>query len=421
MWTKARYRLRAALVDLWPLLGSWKLSVVLMVSAALYYGFLAIWATSSPSHVVQNIAGLLPFWLVYGLLLVNTLVCLWRRWPALTREVAAGPVFASEPPAVVEDLPAGAARAEVAARLLARGFRPFSEGGVAVQRRWSALGTLLFHGAFFLLALGFLLTLLARQESKIWVAVGEEFAGDEGQYLHRSAPRTLTLGVPDLRFRVEEIRPEFWRDQLLFTTLRARLASLPAGTPMETRINRPLWFGWGTFLRLSGFGYAPRYELSAANGRVVSSMFVKLNVFPPGQRDSFTPERFPYRVYLEVYPDAAVKDGAVENRSLNLAAPVFDVRVWRGKLSMGRALLKPGEAFEFEGLKLSFPETRYWGEFTVVQDVGAPFLLAGFLIGLAGLLLRFRGLREEARWEPGPDGSGGTLKFWTGRRKGGEA
>jgi hypothetical protein len=59
-----------------------------MVLAVLYYGFLAIWATSSPPHVVQNIAGLLPFWLVYALLLVNTGVCLWRRIPTLKRQLS---------------------------------------------------------------------------------------------------------------------------------------------------------------------------------------------------------------------------------------------------------------------------------------------------------------------------------------------
>ena len=151
MWNRAFFAIRSILADLGPRLGSWRLSIVLMVLAALYYGFLAIWAGSSPPHVVQNIAGLIPFWWVYGLLLVNTAVCLWRRLPQLRRELASG--------------------------------------------HWAALGTFLFHGAFFLVALGFLLTIAGRQEAKVWVAVGEEFTGEPSQVLSRTAPKPMASGV----------------------------------------------------------------------------------------------------------------------------------------------------------------------------------------------------------------------------------
>ena len=393
------------------MLASWKLSVVLMVTGALYYAFLAIWARSSPPPVVQNIAGLLPYWAVYALLLLNTGFCLWKRLAILRRELRDEPLVLATPPAweVAVSPPPGK---EAVARLLRRlGYkvREQQEGRLwGLRGRWSALGTFLFHGAFYLLALGLLTTMLFREEHKLITAVGEEFTGAPGQVVGREGSPLLTSGPPRLAFTVEEIAPEFWRDQLLFTSLAASLR-LPGGERVTTHINRPLWFGWGTFLRLSGFGYAPRYELLDRRGQVLESTFLKLNVFPPGQRDSFRAEKFPHRAYLELYPDLAFEEGLPFSKTMNLVHPGFHVRVVRGKVDLGQRVLKAGEDFEFEGLKLRFPEVRYWGEFRLVRDPGAPLLFLGFLVGLFGLGLKLRGKRAEVEWLPG-----GVLRGWGG-------
>lgn len=411
------FALRTRLGEVPRWLGSWRLSIVLMVLAALYYAFLAIWATSSPPQVVANIAALAPFWLVYALLLVNTGVCLWRRLPALVRQLSPRLTQGQRPPDWRAVTGAELDRQEVAARLRRGGYRlhPTPGGELhGVRRRWSALGTYLFHGAFFLLALGFLLSLAMRHEAQVWAAVGEELTGRPEQLLSQTPPRLLSFGVPAVSFRVEEVRPEFWRDQLLFTTLEARLA-LPGGGAATTRINRPVWWSWATFLRLSGFGYAPRYELLDASGRVLDSAFVKMNVFPPGQRDFFKIPGYPHRFYVEVLPDFAVADGDPVTRSLNLANPAVLLRAYRGHLDLGGAVLAAGEAFPFEGLAVRFPEIRYWGEFSIVRDPGAPLLFLSYLLGLGGLALKLRGRRSEVAWEKEREGAAGALRGWAGR------
>jgi hypothetical protein len=385
-----------------------------MVLAALYYAFLAIWATSSPQHVVQNIAGLLPFWLVYALLLINTGFCLWRRIPTLKRQLSRRLTLTDREPDWELQVTGEIEPAEAAALLRRLGYRPAegqedNPGGI--RRRWAALGTYLFHGAFFLVAVGFLLTIAMRQETTVWVAVGEEYTGDPGQLLSQSPPKPLAAGVPLTAFRVENIRPEFWRDQLLFTTLEAGL-ELTSGRRATTRINRPLWLGWATFLRLSGFGYTPRYEIRDANGRLLDSSFVKLNLFPPGQRDYFSPPDYPHRIYLEVVPDYAEEEGRPVSESLNLVDPAVVVEVFRGRLALGGAVLPLGEGYTFEGLTLAIPEIRYWGEFSVVWDPGAGILFLGFVLGLLGLLLKIRGSRSEAVWVADPAGRGGVLRGW---------
>jgi hypothetical protein len=360
------FHLRRLSLDAGRWLGSWRLSIVLMVLAALYHGFLAAWAASSPPHVVANIASLLPFWLLYGLLLANTAVCLLGpRLGRLRRQLSAAPGGTD------------------------------GTGPRTWARRWAPLGTYLFHGAFFLLAVGFLLTLGGRQEARLWAAEGETFTGEPGQVLSQSPPRLLAAGVPPVRFHLEKVTPELWRDQLLFTTLEAEL-TLASGRRAVTRINRPLWLGWGTFLRLSGFGYAPRYRLADRDGRPLDSAFVKLNVFPPGQRDYFQIPGYPHRVYVEVLPDFAVEGGEAVTRSLNLANPAVRVQIYRGRLELGEAVLRQGDALGFEGLALSFPEIRIWGELTLVHDPGVPVIFAAYLVGLAGLLLKLGGRRKPA-------------------------
>jgi len=397
-------------------LGSWRLSVVLMVVLALDYLFLAIWSTSSPADIVQDIALLSPFWLVYILLLVNTGTCLWRRLPNLGRDLAAAPRWSTLTPDWEIQVPAATAESHGRRLLRHLGYRiaVSGQGRVAgVRWRWAALGTYLFHGAFFLLALGFLLTLLGRQEARLRVAEGEEFTGAPEQISSLSAPGVLASGIPEVSFKVENVYPEFWEDILLFTELRSDL-TFPDGQQRRTRINQPIWLGGVTYLRLAGFGYTPRYELVDMKGRVLDTAFVKLNVFPPGQRDYFQPNRYPHRVYVEVLPDAAEEDGQALTRSLNLVNPACLVRVYRGRFDLGGDLLTRGERFSFEGMQLGFPEIRYWGEFSVVRDPGAPVVFAGFIIGLAGLILKIPGGRREAEWLATGDRELPRLRGWGG-------
>lgn len=319
-------RIRAALTEPRALFGSWKLSVVLMIAACVFHVLLLVYSWTVPSHVVASIAGLAVFRLCWLLLLANTVVCIWNRFRGL---------------------------------------------------RWSSI---LFHGSFVIVLLGVLASAASRQESKLRVAAGESFSGAAEQFLARGG------GAMPEPFTVVSVTPEFWRDQLLFTKLEAVLDF--EGEMHTTRINRPLWIEPFSFLRLSGFGLAPRYEIVDSQGRVVETAFAKLNVFPPGQRDFLMPERYPYRVYLEIYPDAEVTAEGVVNRTNALVAPVLVANVYRGHLAVASAPLRAGESLELEGVSIRFPEIGMWGELTYVRDAGVPVIFLGCLVGLLGLVMR---------------------------------
>lgn len=318
MWTSALFRIRAALTEPRALLGSWQLSVVLMVAACVFYLLLLIYSWTVPSHVVRSIAGLALYWIAWSLLLINTFVCLLNRKKSI-----------------------------------------------------------LFHSSFFIVFLGVLLSMGSREESTLRVAAGERFTAADEQFVSRGGHETPPP------FVVNSVTPEFWRDQLLFTKLEAVLDF--DGESRTTRINRPLWFAPASFLRLSGFGFAPRYEIVDARGRVVESAFAKLNVFPPGQRDFLIPENYPYRIYLEIYPDAEVTRDGIVNRTNNLARPLLVANVYRGHLAVASAPLRIGEPLELEGVTLRFAEIRTWGELSYVRDLGIPVIFTGCLVALIGL------------------------------------
>jgi hypothetical protein len=414
MLAEILYRIRRSLPDLGRLLGSWRLSVLLMVVAALYQGLLGVFSFLSAPAIVQRISQLIPFWLVWALLLVNTGVCLWRRFPALIRDLRREPATARTPAAKIFPVPDDWTTEQAEEKLRSFGFRRVRrlEGGVwGLRHRWAPLGTYVFHGALFLLALAVALTMAARQEFRIWVAEGETFTGAPAQILSRSHSPLRGSTTPAVGFIVDSITPEFWQDMLLFTKLESDLG-LPNGGRVTTRINRPLWVGFSSFLRLSGFGYAVRYAISDREGNVLDSLFVKMDVFPPGKSDYFSPERFPHRIEIEVIPDAVVQDGKSILHSLNLANPVVIARVSRGKVLIAEGALQQGEVLEFEGLLLRFPELRYWGEYSIVDDPGLPVLWLAFVAAVIGLLLKVRGGRTEALWTPGPEGQPGRVELW---------
>ncbi len=398
MWTSTVYKLRS--IDWGRQLASWQLSVVLMVLLALYYGHLLVFAANSAPERVQNIAALLPFWLLYALLLANTATCMWRRLRGLVRELTWLPNAEGDRPRWQTVAPSELET--VRARLKRSGYRVRQQDDGSLwgsRRRLAPLATFLFHGSFFIIFFGFLLTYLSYDEYKVWVATGETYTGEPAQQLSRTPSRPLSLSVPSPRFTVDKIEPAFFGDQLLFTKLAARI-HFDDGTATTTQINKPLWLGPATFMRLSGFGYAPRCVLRDAQGRQLDAAVVKMNVFPPGQHDYFRFDGAPHRIELEVLPDLVTEGGKPRTKSLNLVSPGVQVRVSRGKLVVAEKLLHLGERLSFEGLELSIEDIPYWGEFAMVVDPGAPVVFLGFLLAILGLLLKLRGARADVLWLP---------------------
>lgn len=369
---------------LYDRLSSWQLSVALTVSGALYYVFLAIWAAKSPPHVVRNIASLLPFLLFYVLLLVNTFLCIARRWSTLVSHMWHRPLLLLQKPdweRSVDSLPASGKWMDV-------------DGGhlLAVRNRFAPLGTILLHGALFFLATGLLLTLFSRYEAKFYAARGEKLDVQQDTFYRTSAPVPLTTGFSPMSFDAQDVRAIFWRDELLFTHLEADISV--DGRVSRATINSPVFLSPATSIRVSSFGYALAYML-VAGGEPLEEAAVKLQIFPPGQRDFFTSRHFPHKFYVQFFPDWMEEDGQNISRSMNLNNPRVVVSIYRQKVFLGESILQFGEPATFEGISLAFLQAIPMAEFTMTRDLGLPWTVVSFLLILAGLMIRLPGKRGE--------------------------
>jgi hypothetical protein len=365
------------------LLSSWRLSVVLTISGAVYYVFLSIWGARAPAHVVQTISGMIPFLLLYLLLLVNTLLCFSGRIWRLLELAGRRSVFLPQTHTwrrVVAELPS-----------YPGSVIQTDDGFLWVYRRGSSVGTLLLHLALFPLALGFLLSVYGRSEGSFVAGLGEQMRVD-GLTYQKARPDSSSL--PTFELQIADIDARFWEDRLLFTSFTADVTI--DNRKKHLAINSPALITPLTTVRLTSFGYAPVYLLMVEGvPRPLEEGAIKLNLFPPGQRDYFRPRHFPHRIYLQLYPDYIEDRSGPTSRSMELNNPRFAVQVYRGKVFITEALLAPGQPLTVEEFTFSLVQVIPTVELTVVRDPGLPLIILAFLIAIVGLLLRLPGRRQE--------------------------
>ncbi len=364
-------------------LGSKGLTAYLLLSYAVFLAFLAIWGARIPREVVGNISRLAPFWLAYAVAGVHLTCCLIVWWPSLARRTSL------ELPAVAPGVPIRVPPPEeLTAQVKAAGLRRrWLEPGrtmVLFRNRLSPMGTALAHAALLLLPVAFLVSRTTRFEGQAWIIEGHPFEGARAEYTTVEPEASFETRAPRVAFDVESVDADFWGDRLFFTDLRA-LISL-RGTGPEHRVIRlpqPTWLD-GARITLKGFNYTPAFELLDAEGRRLESGDLRLWLFPPGTEDSFALPGLPYRVWVRLYPDSAGPRAAGPEQGAHLGNPLFHVAATCGKRLVGHAWLRPGQAFAFDGYRLSFPAVRRAGEIVVHRDRGYPVLWLALVLALAG-------------------------------------
>lgn len=396
-------------------------SVLLMATGILYVGMLAVWGTASPLKVVRNISRLFPFKALYAVLLLNLVLCMAHRLPATLKRCQR-----TRPPAGLGDLGRYRTRAvtvgrqnpsvlaDLARALERRGYRVSLDAGgrafAALRGRFAPLGDLAFHLAFILILIGAFVTAYTRFTGDVVIAEGQTFWGERGDYLRFQPREDFSRRAPRLSFAVEEIGAAFYRDELFFTDLYARVrypANSPAGRA-TVRLSQPLRLG-GAMVNLVGYGFAPVYVLRGPDGRELDSAVVNLNVFPPGVEDSFRLPGLPHQVYVTVFPDPVLTDRIPRSRSNNLRNPMLRLRVYRHKVRVYEGVVPLGSSVSFDGLRLEFPELRRSGQVRVLRDPGAPWVFAAFLMGIAGLAFRLLWHRREVAGLVVSEGGDATL------------
>ncbi len=264
-----------------------------------------------------------------------------------------------------------------------------------VTKRYIFKGNLLFHMAFLLVAAGLVTSYLFRFEGSAIVMEGESFLGEEDGYTTLSYG-LLRDGPPPLSFRLEEITPGYWRDELYFVRLHA-LIGYPSWEPERrslVRLNGGARIH-GVRLRLRGFGLFPVLRVER-RGVTIYDGPVRALVFPPGSEDAV--EIGAYRLSLRLFPNGVIEDGVVRNIGMEAINPLLMVGVeWLGR-GLISGILQPGETLRAGGLAITFRGVREWVEFGMVMDPGEWLVFAGFLAALVGLLLRMARIPPRRDW-----------------------
>lgn len=386
----------------WDFLGSRDLSVFILVMGCAYALILIIFATLVPTPWVNRIAWLLPFKILYLLFFVNLIICEIKWIPVVIRRCRK-----LRPPETPEDLQrfrhkitvqSSELRVQSLERYLRwRGYKIQWSGARgqllhAYKGRFSPLGNLLFHFGFIFLLLGVWIGSTKSFEGSAMLMEGQDFMGTGAEYSIAAS----TTQPPPVSFRVEKISPQYWEDKLLFTDLKADVR-YPSKEGIESgvvRMAQPLRIN-GSKVAINGVGFVPRYILKDKNGMELDSGYVRLNIFPPGTEDHFQIPGYPHQIFVSFYPDHEIKEGKVINRSMNPVNPAYYIKVFRNKVISYSGIIRPGEEANFEGLRLSFPEFKYFGVFRIVKNPGFAYIWVAFILFCAGLVWRLLFYRRE--------------------------
>jgi cytochrome c biogenesis protein ResB len=159
----------------------------------------------------------------------------------------------------------------------------------------------------------------------------------------------------------------------------------------SVEINRPFDYEGYRFLLEDG-GYSPRFILKTKDGKTLYDGFVRLSN-ETKREDVFELRGTDLIIQSRFFPDLYKKDGMVGTRSPVLKNPAFGIKVNRKKQDSGiliwKGVLKEGEEAEFAGMTLEFHELRPYVVLLVVNDPTTPWLLGGWVLVVAGLVIRY--------------------------------
>lgn len=280
-----------------------------------------------------------------------------------------------------------------------------------VKHRRAPLGFLLFHLSFFLLSAGGVAIYLTRFVGTAVVTEGQGFAGEYQEVL-RHAPLG---GRPEIAFDLEAVETRFAAGEPVHLGVTLGFRHPGSQVTRQARVNDPATWG-ATSILVRSAGIAPVLWLQDAAGFTVDRVAVAARTRSAGtglgepapSGEITTVPLDGGRLHAEIQPLAAAV-GFPERRELPVTPiELTVVRTTRGPDGEREVLfegtLRPGEAAplstslgeapRLEG-RLVLEELRYWTGLVIVREHGGALLIAGFTLGIVGLVWRLLLHRRE--------------------------
>jgi len=274
-----------------------------------------------------------------------------------------------------------------------------SKGGSGV---W---GSVLFHiGLLLVLAAVVLGTSLSFRAS-VKLTEGQAFDARVDKYGMQSAGRWRQSAAQPLTFRLVRVEPDYEvnGDSTLASLVEPTLEgkSTRFSTPVPIYMNHGLRHAGLTIHQGKDFGFAPLLMIEDAAGQRVFQAYVPLATLSGSEKESYLdyvdigPKDKQLRVELELFPDAAYRDGVYLSKSALPKNPVLHVVLReRGMIVLDQFIRLTAEA-SGGGYSVHFGGVRRWSQIDVSDAPGVPVLLVATLLGSVGLALRLLRVRRR--------------------------
>lgn len=255
-----------------------------------------------------------------------------------------------------------------------------------VKHRTAPLGFVLFHLSFFLVFAGGLALYTTRYVASASLVEGQELRTEDLHVLRR--PMSGAALVPS--FTVDRVDPRFEEGQPVYLGAVVSFRRTGGAVERPARINGPARSG-ATAVLLQQAGLAPVLWLQDGAGFTVDRVAASAG----GRPGDATPVPLAdgrLTVLLEPLPAGTPFPGRGE-----LAATALPLQVLAGDEVVFAGALRPGEGAVLAGGwgRLVMEEVRYWVGVQVVRERGGGLLVAGFLLGVVGLVWRLLWYRRE--------------------------
>jgi cytochrome c biogenesis protein ResB len=215
---------------------------------------------------------------------------------------------------------------------------------------------------------------------------GQSFFGEEQDYKYYSSYTPFEDTAPNISFKLDKIIPEYWQNKLYFTGLAGDISY-----PAETLENKTVIHINGGFkvnrarVRIKSFSILPTLILRK-NKEIVARGPVGMLIFPPGVKDTLTVED--YKIHATLLPATKIIDGKITFAGMRIDKSAMPVKIEKNDEEVYSGVLTKGKVVEFGDYSLSFTGVKRVLEIGIVRDPGEAVVFVGFIITIAGLIVR---------------------------------
>ncbi|WP_243372304.1 cytochrome c biogenesis protein ResB [Geotalea sp. SG265] len=360
--------------------------------------------TFSTPYLVKSPA----FLLVTFLLFLSTLVCTVNRlsgwWRYKISEFTTERAFSF---AVAEYLEAGPDVVEGIALPLLRGkgwdCAKEKDGACRIISgrkgiRLGFWGSIIFHGGLLLCFLAVPISVLTGFSGQLVLTEGMTLP------LREAVDTPIKADVktlPSVNLAVENLHGQYAKGRF---KVQFGGDLVIGGKRLPFSVNQPGKYV-GLQFSLQEFGFSPHLVLRERE-QVAFDYFLNLR---HGEDGDYFPLNKDMRLFVLLFPDFIQQGNKIGSRTRELKNPVLLVRIDRDGKPIHQGLVKIGASATVGDYQVQAPEVKNWVNLTVSREYGLIVLIAGMIVGIGGLFIRFLSNERCLTLQLSPQGAGTTV------------